>query len=264
MNCFFVKDTSKVNIKYPNNTILVYHPDYKYPKYNDITYYTWEKYCKNYSSLEPSCIILVGLNALVTPQNRCDFIQEYLSTLTANVFKISIDSSPFVGEPWRIFFHYLYTNTNLFNVPYSYTLETEWKHWFYRDKVDCRLSGNNIGMFIKNTYSDLDLLDTKFIFYDIEKKDIDFYNKIKEDIFNKYDSPKFLMNNLLKECNNYFKLKISFDSYRQIKKNNFLIHNLNTYEVPNIPLYNFIVEENLRRLNTYNAIIKKGYSNESI
>lgn len=249
----FLKNILDAKIDYPKNTILVYHSDYTPPKYRDVTYFKFEDYYKVYANLEPSCIILVGLNKIVNPSNRCDFINEYLSTLTQNLYKISIDNSPFIGEPWRLFFHYLYTHSGKFNVPHSYAIETEWKHWFYRETTSCRLSGDNIKLFITDTYSDLDLIDFKYEFYDADEKQIKYYDEIKNFVFNKYNSPKLFINNILKMSNDYFKVKISFDSYRDIKKDFF---HKEIISVPNIGIYQFVIEENIRRTNIYNAVIK--------
>jgi hypothetical protein len=178
-------------------------------------------------------------------------VNDYIQTMTSNVPKYSIDNSPFIGEPWRLWYHYDVTKCNTFNIPHGFAIETEWQHWFYRDKNYCRLSGDNIKMFISDTYSDLDLLKTKFEFYDPEDYKIKHYDEMKKYVLNKYNSPKLFINNLLKLSNEYFKVHLNYDSYRDVGDMNLF----QTFCVPDVGIYRFMVEENIRRMNIYNSVI---------
>lgn len=243
----FIKDTSKAIInEYPNNTLLVFREGYALPDLKGVEYMDFEKFKVIYSELHFNMLIVVGLNRIITPSNRCEMVNEYMQTMTQNIPKISIDNHPFIGEPWRVWFHYSITNTGQFNLTYSYAIETEWQHWFYRDTNDCRLAGENIGMFIDNTYSDLDQLSTKFNFYETNSKQEEWYREAKEHVFAKYNSPKMLINNLLKLTNKHFQLDVSMDSFRSNKN----------YKLPELGIYKFMVEENQRRLKIYNTVIK--------
>ena len=247
MKIQFLKDTSKAIIpELPPDTIMVYREGYDLPEIEGIQYFDIEEYKKVYSNIHANCIIIVGLNRMIKPSNRCEFVYEHLTTLTANAEKMSIDTEPFLGEPWRYWHHHQFTHTGKkFGIPYSYTIETEWQKWFYRDEQDCRLAGNNIKLFIDNVYSDIDPLKSEFKFYDPTDEQLEWYDQAKEHIFSKYSTPKMLITNLLKMCNEHFETKLNYDSYRLNK----------SFELPELGVYKFIVEENKRRTNTYNAII---------
>jgi hypothetical protein len=179
------------------------------------------------------------------PSNRCDFINEYLQTMTPNTPKICIDNAPFIGEPWRLWFHYSIANCGHFKITYSYAIETEWQHWFYRNQNDCRLASNNIRLFISDTVSDLDRLTTKFEFHEVSKSDDLWYSQAKEAMFNKYNTPKLWVNNLLKLANKHFDIQFSYDSFLDSKQ----------FVLPDIGVYRFVAEEAKRRMNIYNEVV---------
>jgi len=240
----FIKDTSQAEIdKLDGDVLVLYREGYKLPKIESAEYMEFETFRSKYIDIHAKVIVLIGLIRMITPSNRCDTVHEYLTTLTPNIRKISIDIEPFLGEPWRLMWHYLYTKNNHFNVPHSYALETEWQKWFYRDINDSRISGNNIKMFIQNTYSDLDQFNSEFGFYDCASEE--WYSEAKDHVFAKYNTPKQLINNLLKECNKKFDIKFSFESYRESKK----------FELPDLKVYRFVTEEAKRRMSIYNSVI---------
>lgn len=247
---FFLQKTANIpDIELPEHTILTWHSFYEPPNISGVEYIEWEKFRAVYSTFEPKLIILVGLNRMITPSNRCDYVHEYLTTMTPNIPKISIDSAPFIGEPWRLFFHFLYSGLNDFGVNYSYPIEREWQSWFYRETNDCRLSSININLFTKGTYSDLAKLKTVFLKKEISEDDSKWYLEVKEFAFSKYTTPKLLIANILKLCNQKFNVNIDFNSYLSNQE----------IEVPDLPIYDFMIEENIRRRNIYNA-----FSNEEL
>jgi hypothetical protein len=248
---FWVRDVASftLNNDIPD-TLLVYHSIYIPPSIDNVRYMKFDDFKVQYSELHFNKLILVGLNRIITPQNRCDMVNDFIQTLTRSIPKISIDCSPFIGEPWRTWYHFDVTNSGKFNIPHGYAIETEWKHWFYRDTTECRLSKDNIGMFIDSIYSDLDNLKTSFSLYEV---DDDFYPEIKNFSFDKYDSPKLIINSLLRECNSHYGVRIDFDSYRS---------NTNI-KLPNIGIYRFMIEENQRRQGIYNKLVSEGH-HESI
>lgn len=241
---YFLKDIEKAHIPdIPPRTILTWHPMYQPPQLPGVEYVEWSKFSVLYSSFEPDLIIIVGLNRLITPSNRCDYVHEYLTTMTPNIPKISIDTTPFIGEPWRLFFHYLYTGINHFGINYSYPVEREWQDWFYRETNDSRLSAENVAMFIKQTWSNLDKLFTRFEFYQPNEIQEEWYVEAKKHVFSKHNTPKMLIAALLKLANDFFQTDISYDSWKTNLK----------VSVPNLGVYRFMVEENIRRMKIYNA-----------
>jgi len=243
----FIKDTSHpvLNFEVPPGTFCIYHADYVPPEISGVEYMEFNKFRVEYPNIKPPKFILVGLNRMINPANRCDMVHEYLTTLSSNVPKISIDNSPFIGEPWRLFFHYLYTNNNHFGASYSYPIEGEWKDWFYREKEDCRLSGKNIGAYLSNTYSDLEPLNTTFEFTEIDLFDLQWYEEAKNFVFGKYSTPKLWLNNLLKLANSKYDLSVDYDVFRMG----------GVIKVPDLKIYRFVVEENMRRKDIYNRVI---------
>ena len=130
-------------------------------------------------------------------------------------------------------------------------METEWEKWFYRDVSDCRLSRDNIRLFISDTISDIDQLHSSFEFFDVSPLDEDWYLNAKKHVFEKYDTPKMLINNLLKLANKHFGIELSYDSYL----GNGVI------KLPDIGIYRFMAEENERRRDIYNEVVKYGNEN---
>lgn len=257
MKVQFLKDTSKADCgEIPPDTFLVYREGYSLPELSGVEYLEFSKFKATYFNLHSNKFIFVGINRIITPSNRCEMVFDYMQTMTRKIEKISIDREPFVGEPWRLWYHYDMTNTGKFNVPHGYAMETEWKHWFYRDINDCRLSGRNIGQYICEAVSDLDQLCTQFEFGDPKsdnggfgfgrvKDDDEWYKEAKEYVFSKHNTPKLLINELLKLCNKRYGLGISYDSFRTGKK----------FVVPDNGVYRFVVEENRRRMDIHNAIV---------
>jgi hypothetical protein len=247
MNIQFLKDTSTAVIENnPVDTLLVYREGYNLPQLNGVEYLDFNVFKTRYSELHFNKLILVGLNRIITPTNRCDMVNDFMQTMTNHVEKVSIDNHPFIGEPWRLWYHYDVTKKGKFKFPHGYATETEWKKWFYRDVQTSMFDGDNIGLYIADTHSDLDRLNTRFEFNEVSPSDMEFYLNAKSDVFEKHDSPKMLINTLLKHCNKHFNQNITFDSYRS--GDYFLL--------PDLPIYQFMVEENKRRMDTYNAVIK--------
>lgn len=251
----FLKDTSSTKLDIPEKTIVVYREGYTLPKV-DAEFVEFEKYRIAYDSLSCNFMVLVGLNRMISPSTRCDFIHEHLTTLTPHIPKVSIDTLPWIGEPWRLYYHYQYSKCGKFGASYSYPIEGEWQKWFYRESNDSELSGANIRLVIEDTYSDLDPLTATFHLMEPTQNDLDWYATAKEQVFGKFDTPKMLINNLLKLSNAHFGLDISFDSFRATPTHDIFGTKAPSFEVPDLGIYRFIVEENRRRLETYNAIIK--------
>ena len=248
MSVIFSSHIENVVIPSTRNTVVVTHEMYPTPPIEGI-HVPWQKYRLYYSQYETDQLIIIGLNRMITPQNRCDTVNGYLQTMTPKVSKTVIDSTPFIGEPWRLWYHYSVAFGEWMGVNYSYPIEGEWQKWFYREVNECRFSGNNIRLFIKDTVSDLTVLQTEFQLYAPSPEDIAWYHEAKLSIFAKYDTPKLLINGLLKLSNNRYRQSIDFDSFRTNKQ----------FELPDIGIYRFIKEENERRMSIYNQ-----FTNEAL
>lgn len=270
MKIQFVKNLNNCILpEIPTDTYVIYKEGYDVPDIEKVDgKIEFEEFRNIYPNIHANMFIFFGFNRIMNPSNRTDFIFEYLFMMSTDIKKISVDYDPFIGEPWRLWFHYGLCNCGKFGVPYSYAYETEWKHWFYRKINDSRFESNNLEICITDTYSNLDYLKYNSKFYDPTNDDFKWYKEAKEFVFNKYDTPKLLINNLLKLANKRFKLDLDYDSYRKVKKEKqvgFLNKEENKKEflLPDLGVYKFIDEENKRRLGIYNKVIEVG-KNEDI
>lgn len=238
---------SKFNSDFGKNTIITYHAMYDKPEIKTGTVLEWEKYKNIYNEIEPSRIVLIGINRMITPSNRCDFIHAYLTVLTPQVPKIVIDTAPFIGEPWRLYYHYQIANCfDGFGANYSYPIEGEWLRWFSRDTNECQFEPHNLKSRIVQTWSDLPLLTTTFKLYEPDKQDSEWYNQARKFEFDRFKAPKTLLMNLTKAANKRFELKVTYDSYLTNE----------SFELPDISIYRFMAEENQRRRDIYNLFTK--------
>lgn len=243
----FVKDLNDCILPdIPEDSYVLYHSRYEPPEIPGAKVIEFEDFKNVYSEIHVNLLIIFGLNRIITPSNRTHFVFEWLFTISRDIPKITIDLDPWIGEPWRLWFHYGVTYTGKFAIPYSYTIETEWKHWFYRKRKDSRLSGDNLGICITDTYSNLDPLDYGATFYSLNDMQLNWYEEAKAHVFEKYTTPKLWMNNLLKMCNTKFGIDYSLDAYRSN----------NPISLPELGVYEFMHEENKRRAGMYNAVLK--------
>lgn len=72
-------------------------------------------------------LYLVGLSRTITPSNRTHEVWEILFNNTPTWRKISIDTTLFVGEPWRAWFHWGFVGARYREYTYSYLAESHWQ-----------------------------------------------------------------------------------------------------------------------------------------
>jgi hypothetical protein len=245
---YFSKDINQLLEKefgsdFGSDTVVTYHTMYGKPEVRAGQVLEWQKYKAVHDTLESSRIVLIGLNRMITPSNRCDFIHAYLAVMTPQISKVIIDTAPFIGEPWRLYYHYQVANCfSKFGANYSYPIEGEWLKWFSRDLDECQFSPHNLRERIVETYSDLPRLNTTFEFYEVSKDDKEWYAEARKFEFGRFRAPKTLLMNLTKAANSHFGIKISYDSYLRNE----------AIRVPDIGIYRFMIEENRRRRDIYN------------
>lgn len=238
----FSKEISKVEIDcLPKNTLVVVHEMYDRPAI-DRPMVDWQKFKVIYSDYEVDQFVLVGLNRMIKPSNRCDMVNDYLQVMTKSIPKISIDTDPFIGEPWRLWYHYSVCFGEWLGVDYSYPVEGDWKKWFYYDQNHCKLSTDNLSLFVKETESDIEKLTTSYSFFDPNEMLEEYYQEAKRIVFEKYCTPKMLTNNLLKIMNKHLNIDFGMDSYKEDK----------SFNLPDFGVYRYVVEESRRRQSIYN------------
>lgn len=245
---FFTKDIAgllktQFNSDFGDDTVVTYHAMYDKPEVKAKKVIEWEKYKVTYSTLEPDRVVLIGLNRMIVPSNRCDFIHAYLTVMNPALPKIVIDTDPFIGEPWRLYFHYQLVNRfEKFGANYSYPIEGEWSRWFERDVDECKFSPQNLKDAIVDTWTDLPKLATFFELYAPGASDVEWYDEVRKVEFEKFRTAKLTINALLKASNGHFGLDLGYDSYRTGR----------AFKVPGVGVYRFMVEENRRRQDIYN------------
>lgn len=244
----FIKDTSKAIIpkEFKENTLVIFREGYKLPNIPKAEYIEFEKYKITYTNYHPNNIIMVGTNRIFVPQRRCDLVFEYLQTMTSHINKMSIDTEPFIGEPWRLWFHWSLAYGTWLGFNYSYVVETDWQHWFYRDNETSIIEADNIKDKIGEVNSDLKRVNTSFEFYDPDLFLSEFYNEVKDVAFAKYSTPKLIIQMMNKELNKHLSINFDFNSYLDNK----------SYKLPNFGIYRFIAEECRRRMSIYNTFTK--------
>lgn len=221
------------------NTLVVYIDVWDVnTKYNKIKFSVFKN---TYIDHEPKNIVLVGLNRMRKDSNRYDLIWQYLYKINHFDNRIVINDKPFNKEPWRLWYTYGFLFRKWINGENSFPLQGDYNKWFMRESDDCLISGNNIPEHISNTYTDLDLLHTKFEFYEPSKIESLNYSEIKNLAFEKKETPKSVLQFMSKGL----KFKIDYELYL-INKD---------YKLPNFGFYRFLCEENIRRMEIYNEII---------
>lgn len=245
MNIRFSADTSKVEVPdefQGHDVLMVYRDGYDLPDIEVGERIEFAKFKGKYTSLTPRAMVLVGLNKIILPSNRCEMVFEFLQENSVSCKKFSIDRAPFVGEPWRFWFHYAMTGVNPWNFPHSYFVETLWSHWFFRDNDECNFDGAALRKLNLAAPSDLPKLETSFEFREPEVDEFERYEQAKEHAFTKHSTFKSIVNQMLKDVSLD---KLSFDMYLQNQK----------FVVPDLRFFHFLKSENDRRMDIYNALI---------
>ena len=232
------------------DTLVVTHDMYSPPKIENAQYLSLKEFKMVYPSIHFTNLVLVGINRIITPSNRCDMVNDFIQTMTRNKNKISIDTTPFIGEPWRLWYHFDVTNNDPFNMPHGYAVETEWKKKFLKEKEVSIFEASNIKNFAAPLVeSTIPKLEFAYTTRNVGAKDQQWYEEAKEHIISTNNTPKNIINKLLKMCNKKFGENISFNSYREPQ--NIFIPTI----VPNLGIYRFVLEENIYRKDLYNAVI---------
>lgn len=239
---YFSKDIANLNIGgLSESTLIVLHEMYPAPKIAG-RIVPWQEFKITYSSFETDQYVIIGANRMIKPSNRCDMVNDFMQVMTKTIDKISIDSTPFMGEPWRLWYHYSLAFGEWLGADYSYPVEGEWQKWFYYDQNHCKLSADSLSVSVHSTHSDIDALTSSFDLYQPDDNEISFYEEAKRIVFDKHDTPKLLVNNLLKLCNQHCNQDVGGESYLENR----------AFEMPDFGIYRFIKEENERRMAIYN------------
>lgn len=207
----------------------------------------WSVFKNSFIDFEENNIVIVGMNRIRTDASRYDMVYSHIYKLKKFKTKIIIDEHPFSGEPWRLWYVYGFLFHTWIMGENSMPLQGQWSRWFEREIEDCAISPENIHAHISNTYSDKELLTTKFELIQPDLFQSEKYNEVKRLAFEKYDTPRQIISYMLKGLD----LNISYESYLSNE----------TLTLPDFGISRFMVEENLRRMEIYNKIIDYGRKN---
>lgn len=131
MRLFFSRAPEQVALPLkPGRTLCVYHRRYQPPPLPDCRYVEFEAYRSAYAQDTMLAglvnLVFVGLNKMITPGNRIDPVFEVLYNLPGELAKYSVDTVPYVGEIWRIWFHFGAVGLPFGGYTYSYLLESHY------------------------------------------------------------------------------------------------------------------------------------------
>lgn len=240
----FTPSTANIEISgLPESTLIIVHEMYDTPTKLSGHVVPWQTFKNTYTNYATDQFVIVGANRMIKPSNRCDMVNDYLQVMTKNIDKISIDTTPFIGEPWRVWYHYSLAFGSWMGADYSYPIEGDWQKWFYYEAMESKFDEQSLPLFIHDTISHIKKLKTTFKLYEVDDKDSAFYEEIKTVAFERNTAPKSIIAYLLKECNKHFQVEVGFDSYRSNQD----------IQMPNLGVYRFLEKENKRRQAIYNA-----------
>jgi hypothetical protein len=239
---YIVKNINDFDFNKFNDFLIVCHDSIAI-KPNHIK---WSDYKINFLDYDKyNNILLIGTNYMINPHNRCDYINDYLATMTRNKNKVCVNLEPFIGSPWRIFWQFQFANldTDIFGTNYSYPVEGDYDNWFMR-KNNSKFFDNNV-VFEKIKI----LVETNLLpkthnveFYDLDNK---FYEETKYLLLETHNTLNKYLQSIIKIMNKHYQVNYSWDSYLS-----------GNYKLPNLKIYKFMHEENIRRLKIYNLFTR--------
>lgn len=243
---FFVKDVVDID-RYlgdlSGDTLVVHSdvisPETHYPKIG------FSKYSVSYDNYHPDNLVVVGMQRIRTPDRRYNMVFPYMYNLNTFSVKVTIDDRPFMGEPWRLWYQYGFLYGKWLKTSYSNALESDWLHWFYRESETADIA--NLSGEVRDTYTDLPELDFSVSYYPPTDADVEFYTEVKEAAFEKYSTPKQLIQYMSRHLNRHFGLRFGYDSYLES----------GAVSLPDFGIYRFLGEENVRRMEIYNTVVRE-------
>jgi hypothetical protein len=247
MNSFFIlKDPTRFDHLLPDlppdNTLVVHVDVWEVQtKYQSVK---WSVFKQSFVSYEQENLIIVGMNRIRTDASRYDLVYSHIYKLKNYQYKAIIDDRPFYGEPWRLWYIYGFLFHTWIAGENSFALQVDWNHWFERNRPDCLIAPDNLRKHITNTFSDAELLTTRFQFRQPDIFENQKYHDVKAEAFRKYDTHKNIIQFMLKNL----PIGITYESYLSNQ----------TFTMPDWPISRFMVEENERRMNIYNTVINAG------
>lgn len=183
------------------NTLVVVHPNYPRINCEGATFVDYKSFEADTRRLikDLDLLVFVGLNKMISPSNRTKIVWEVVYNNTPELEKISVDTVPFLVDPWRIWFHFGAIGKRYLDYTYSYIAESH-----YNSFIDGYIDTNPFALdvilaqgsqIIKSTYP--------CWFHEIEIHTIPMpdyihaeYQKIKQTAFEKESTLKGILRRL--------------------------------------------------------------------
>ena len=157
---------------YDDSFLIVKHDTIKFDIPNSILFSEYKILYPEYHNYNK--IVIVGANRAINPSNRCDFINDYLSVMTRDKYKICISDTPFISEAWRCFWIFQICNLDesVFKVNYSYPIERSYNKYIFENKSCEYFLENKNFMLFNEIDTNLNVKKSKIKYYCV---DISFY-----------------------------------------------------------------------------------------
>lgn len=212
----------------------------------NINHIKWSDFKINFLDYEKNQdYLLIGTNYMINPANRCDYINDYLATMTRNKNKVCLNLEPFIGSPWRIFWQFQFVNleTDIFGANYSYPIESDYDNWFM-GKTETKFF-NNQAIFQKIKKEISSNLEKKIHNVNFYKVETEFYEETKKILIESHTTLNKFLQAFIKIINKHYQVNYSWDSYLS-----------GNFTLPDLKLFRFMYKENMRRLEIYNLFTK--------
>jgi hypothetical protein len=122
------EDTALAEPEVEGKVLCVYHKTYSPPLglWGSVEFSRFKERPREF--LEGAdALVFVGLNKAMTPGSRTEMVWEVLFNKTRGIQKVSVDTTLFVSEPWRAWFHFGLVGARYRDYTYSYIAESQYK-----------------------------------------------------------------------------------------------------------------------------------------
>ncbi len=122
---------NEVEIDAGSAPVCVYHKAYAPPDIPGARYVEFKAFAAapRHHLQDSDGLVWVGLSRSISPSNRTQPVWETVFNLSRGLPKWSIDRVAFVGEPWRLWFHFGLVGATYREYTYSYLAESHWRAW---------------------------------------------------------------------------------------------------------------------------------------
>jgi len=134
-NIIFSKNIKNISLDIKGKTVCIYEKRYKemLPQIKNTNHIEFSYLKNNYKDQNffdgVNNIVFIGLNKIFNLSSRIDPIFDILQYNLSNIQIFSIDTSPYIGDIWRIWTHFSFTRNDFGGYTYSYLLQTDYNKY---------------------------------------------------------------------------------------------------------------------------------------